>query len=86
MDTYFACGDVEPNPGPDGGSEDRKEFSSGDANSGVPAQSNQASLDRLNADMAHTLNQAAFRMGTANLQQGIKTEERLSSAEDKIDR
>ena len=85
MDTYFACGDVEPNPGPEGGSEDSREFSSGDANSSVPAQTNKASLDRLIADMAHTLNQAVFRMENTNQRQGTKIEERLRSVEDKID-
>ena len=82
----LACGDVEPNPGPGGGSEDSGEFSSGAANSSVPSQSNQASLDRLHTDMAHTLNQAVLRIENASQQQGRKIEERLRSVEDKIDR
>ena len=62
----LSCGDVEPNPKPGGGSGDSREFSSGAANSSVPAQSNQASLDRLHADMAHTLNQVVLRMEQTN--------------------
>ena len=61
-------------------------FSSGAANSSVPAQSNQASLDRLYADKAHTLNRAVSRMENANQRQGRKIEGRLRSVEDKIDR
>ena len=51
----LACGSVEPNPGPGGGSEGSMEFASGAADSSVPSQSNQAFLHRLHADMAHTL-------------------------------
>ena len=46
----LSCGDVEPNPGPGGGSEDNAEFTSGAANSSLPAQSSQASLDRLHPE------------------------------------
>ena len=52
----------------------------------MPAQSNIASLDRLHADMAHTLNKAVLRAENTNQQQGRKVEERLRSVEDKIDR
>ena len=40
----------------------------------------------LHADTSQALNQAVFRMETANVQHGRKIEERLRNVEDKIDR
>ena len=82
----LACGSVEPNPGPEGENEDSMKFASGAADSSVPAQSNQAFLDRLHADMAHTLHQALLGTETVDQQQGRKIEGRPRSVQDKIDR